>query len=46
MAVGLSNQHIPNEKCQKEVVFTTFHVEPYFQTVMTPRHPAGAVTTS
>ena len=29
---------------KRQMVFTTFHVEPYFQTMITACHPAGAVT--
>jgi hypothetical protein len=44
MTLSLFNQYIPNEKCRKHEVLTAFDFEPCFKTVVTARHPQGAVT--
>ena len=44
MTFGPSKQDIANENCQKQVVLTTFHFQPAFQTVAHARHPQGVVT--
>ena len=44
MTFGPPKQDIANENCKKQVVLTTFHFQPAFQTVARARHPRGAVT--